>query len=204
MQNYKRIGIFGGTFNPIDKAHISIVHSFIDEIKIDLCYIIPANISPFKTKDKDISVASNEHRINMLNLTFGNQSNCIIDSFEIDKGGISFSFETIQYIKFKHPDSDRFLLIGSDQAESFRKWKNWEWILRNVKLCIAMREGFSTKNEILENLKFEDKIPIILNSPLIKLSATEIRQKLKNNEPIKDFVSPDVDEYIRRNKLYNV
>ena len=138
----------------------------------------------------------------MLNLAFANKSNFIIDTYEIDKGGISYSFETTRYIMSKHKSSKLYLLIGSDQAMSLRNWKEWEWLFNNTQVCIAMRDGFSTKDELIKSLKFESKLPIILNSPLIKLSATEIRTKLKNNESIKEFVPPDVADYIKRNKLF--
>jgi nicotinate-nucleotide adenylyltransferase len=202
MKNLHRIGIFGGTFNPIDNAHIAIAKQFIQELNIGICYIIPANISPFKTEDNEVIYINPQHRIQMLNLAFSNDSCFIPDTYEIDKGGVSYSYDTIQYLKSKHPNSEIFLLIGSDQAVSFKEWKEWEWILNNTQLCIAMREGFSEPEELMDMLKIGIKSPIILNSPLIKISATDIRLKLKIGESVIEYVPREVEEYIKSNKLY--
>lgn len=203
MQNLHRIGLFGGTFNPIDNAHVSIAKQFIKELNIDLCYVIPANISPFKTEKNDVFDIDSHHRIQMIKLAFSDDSNFILDTFEIDKGGVSYTYDTIKYLKSKLPDSEIYLLTGSDQAVSFKEWKDWEWILINTQLCIAMREGFSEPNILTDILKFNNKSPIILSTPLIKISATDIRQKLQNGESISEYVPPNVEKYIITNKLYS-
>ena len=203
MKSIGRVGIFGGTFNPVDNAHITIAKQFISELNIDKCYIIPANISPFKTNNNDTIEISSAHRIEMLKLAFNDNQKFIIDTYEIEKGGVSYSIDTIQYIKSKHPNSDIFILIGSDHAVSFKEWKEWEWILKNTQLCIAMRKGFSSPDEISEFLKIDKKTPKILRSPLIQLSATEIRQKLLKSETIHEFIPHDVEDYINSNKLYS-
>ena len=202
MKNLERIGIFGGTFNPIDNAHIAIAKQFIKELNIDTCIIIPANISPFKTSNNDMVQITAEQRIQMLKLAFANEQRFVIDTYEIDKGGVSYSYDTIQYIKLKHPNEDIFVLIGSDQAVSFKEWKEWKWILKNTQICIAMRHGFSSSDEINELMEIDNKKPHILNSPLIKISASEIRKKLLDKDSITEYVPPEVEDYIKSNKLY--
>jgi len=138
----------------------------------------------------------------MLKLAFADEQKFIIDTYEIDKGGISYSYDTIRYIQLKHPNAEIFILIGSDQAVSFKEWKEWEWILKNTRICVAMRLGFSTREEITELLKIDNKVPHILKSPIIKISATEIRQKLLKGDSINEYIPRDVEDYIRTNKLY--
>ncbi|MBI5324056.1 MAG: nicotinate (nicotinamide) nucleotide adenylyltransferase [Ignavibacteriae bacterium] len=197
-----RVGIFGGTFNPVDNAHIEIAKQFVNELKIDICHIIPANISPFKIKDDDAFQVTNNNRIDMLKLAFTNEPKFLINTFEIDKGGISYSFETIKHIISKNKNSKIFVLIGSDQALNFKEWMQWEWILINTQICIAMREKYSSKEEIINSLELDDRKPVILNNPIIKISATEIRKKLQMNERINELVPISVENYIIKNKLY--
>ncbi len=202
MKSLNRIGIFGGTFNPIDNAHIAIVKQFIQELNIDKCYIIPVNISPFKTTVNNNIQIEGGHRIQMLKLAFANEQRIVIDTYEIEKGGISYSYDTIQYLKSKHPNSEIFVLIGSDQAVSFKEWKEWDWILKNTHLCIAMREGFSEPMELKKLLRIGNISPIILSSPIIKISATDVRLKLLEGQSINEYVPRKVEDYIKTNNLF--
>ncbi|MDP2363174.1 MAG: adenylyltransferase/cytidyltransferase family protein, partial [Ignavibacteria bacterium] len=117
--NYKRnsrVGIVGGTFNPIHNAHLSIAGHFLDDMRLDIVYFVPANISPFKTDNYTSQDISSEHRIKMLELALKDYKKFSFDTFETDKGDVSYTIDTVKYFREKFPYSRLFLLIGDDQA----------------------------------------------------------------------------------------
>ncbi len=210
----KRIGIFGGTFNPIHNAHISVANEFTQQTALDLCILVPAFISPFKSGEELSTAHENnaKHRIKMVEIAINtNQKintnpNLItnkfeLDNFEIDKQGISYTYQTVEHIKSKYKDCELFLLIGADNVNDFMKWKNWKEILSNATLCIAKRPDSVIDNDIIASLKHNGNVQI-LDTPLYDLSSSDIRKKLAKNIDCKDLLDPAVLEYIKNNKLY--
>lgn len=200
MNNPKRIGIFGGSFNPVHIGHLIIAEYFTEDLNLDICFFIPNHISPFKVNDSELILGS--HRLEMLNLSIQDNPKFFTDDFEIKKSGISFTFETILYFKRKYRDDSLFLLIGSDQIPNFNQWKNWEIILNNSALVVARRnilDAKSTDTNVAS--EYLEKI-IYLNNPVIEISSTEIRNRIKSRKSIKYLVPTNVQSYIESNRLY--
>ncbi|HPP40079.1 MAG TPA: nicotinate (nicotinamide) nucleotide adenylyltransferase [Candidatus Kapabacteria bacterium] len=199
-----KVGIFGGTFNPVHNGHLIMLDKFISSMNIEQCYVVPAAISPFKT-NFSVFQATDYDRLFMLKLALKNFKNVEVLDYEIVKGGVSYTIDTINFLKNIHPEDDFYLLIGADQAIAFDKWKNWEEIIRNSNICIVRRPDID--NSYLEqNIKaifnrFLDKIRLIV-APIIDITATQIREKLKNKESISGLVPEEVEEYNTENKLY--
>ncbi len=202
MQEQNKIGLFGGTFSPIDNAHIMIADGFVNEMELALCYFIPAFVSPFKTGDEPAMNVTPEHTLQMVKLAIAHNPKFRLESFEIDKGGVSYSYETVNYFKAKFPGVQLFMLIGSDQAVSFKNWKNWEKILNGVQLCIAPRYGIDTKIDLIESLTIDGKKPVMLKTPFMEISSTMIRDELREGRAINGLVPVEVEKYIYENKLY--
>lgn len=201
----KKIGIFGGSFNPPHLGHTGIVNHFIENLNLDFCIVIPAYISPFKN-DEMINPESNSlHILNMVKLAFSKYKKIVVSDYELNKKGISYTYETLKHFKLEYIDSEIYLLIGTDQALLFKKWKNWEWILDNTQLVIVNREdelSIDDLNVINENLSRNGKQPIILNSPAYIVSSRIIRSKIQSGDDISKYLSPDVINYIKSSKLY--
>lgn len=199
-----KIGIFGGTFNPVHNGHLIMLKHFIDQLNLDKCYIVPAAISPFK-KNFSMFQANDYDRIYMLKLAIDNFPNVEILDYEIVKGGISYTIDTLEYLKNIHADDEFYLLIGADQAIAFDKWKNWEKIVQNSFICIVRRPDIDDKymekniDEIFE--RYKEKI-IFIDAPIINITATQIREKLKNKESINGLVPQSVENYINEKKLF--
>ncbi|MFA6571528.1 MAG: nicotinate (nicotinamide) nucleotide adenylyltransferase [Bacteroidota bacterium] len=199
----KRIGIIGGTFNPVHNAHLIIAEHFCNSMKLDICIFIPANISPFKVDDKKANENNTEHRLKMLELAIEGHPKFRIDTYEISKGGVSYSYDTLQYLKNKYPADILFMLIGSDQALSFHDWGNWEKILQIVQVCVALKNEDIEKTSLIESiLKNEVHPPVFLNSPLIEISSSIIRRRISDSKPIHNLVPAEVEKYILENRLY--
>ena len=198
-----KIGIFGGSFNPVHLAHLIVAETFSDSLNLDLTLFIPAYFSPFKVREeyeiKDID------RISMLKLALKKNPKFDIELFEIKQKKISYTINTIDYLKTNNPEYDLFLLIGMDQALSFKKWNNWERILDSVQLCIADRNDPSEKSivsDIESELTFNNKKPFFIDSPLIEISSSQIRNKISKGESIKYLVNESVEQYIKKHNLY--
>ncbi len=201
-----KIGIFGGSFNPVHIGHFEIAKSFIKEMNLDRLLLIPAAVSPFK-KDLRNDIADNISRLEMLDI-FVNEftdNKPEIESYEIDKGGISYTADTVEYLRGKYPGAQLFLLIGGDHPGLFRKWRKWQYILSNVNICIIDRPGYvnaEEKNAIINDLSTENTAPIFLNSPMINISSSEIRDIIKKSGTINGLVPEGVEKYIYKKGLY--
>ncbi len=201
----KRIGIIGGTFNPPHIAHLIIADRFAEQMRLDECYFIPAALSPFKIDDDRSLYASAEERLQMARLAIRQNPVFNVEDVELVKGGVSYSIDTISYFKNKFPEADLFLLIGTDQAVDFKKWKSWEEILKTVQLCVVRRPKAlkgNTEVEITEELKSGFKKPQWIDAPLMEISATEIRERVLHKKSIRFVVPRNVEEYIFKNNLY--
>lgn len=198
--NPSKIGIFGGSFNPVHIGHLIIANFFVEEFKLDYCYFVPNFISPFKTGDYELIPAHN--RLEMLKIAIEDNPKFKVDSFEVDKGGISYTSETIQYFQQKFPYSKLFLLIGSDQAEKFTQWRNWETIVNATYLVIA-RRTYNSFEPLSSNIpsSFHSRI-FSLRNPLIEISSSNIREYIKKGFSIKYLVPEKVYYYITKNNFF--
>lgn len=191
-----KICFFGGSFNPIHKGHIHFINIVKKKILIDKFIIIPANISPLK---KDIKSESNAHRLNMLKLGLQKYPDCIIDEYEIEKGGVSYSIDTVEKLKLKYGIKNKYyLLIGSDNLEVIEKWKDYKKLLKMVQFLVVPRNNFDTNeipNDILNQVRF-------ISSDEYDISSTQVRELIKNKKNISELISKDVEEYIKKNNLY--
>lgn len=201
MNKPQKIGIFGGSFNPVHLGHLIVAEYFVEDLNLDTCFFVPNYISPFKVNDSEL--ISSLHRIEMLRLAVQNNPKFLVNDFEIKKGGISFTFETILYFKREHSNDSLFLLMGTDQIANFSQWKNWEMILNNATIVVARRNGPNETEKIHTNVFSEcpEKI-IYLKNPIIEISSTEIRSRIKSGKSIKYLIPESVQSYIESNRLY--
>ena len=189
-----KIGIFGGSFNPVHKGHVLIAEEFAKDFELDLLYVIPNRISPFKT---EIQV-SGEDRTEMLRLAFSRNSRVIIGNMELCREGASYTCDTIAQIKAIHQYSKLYLLVGDDHVKSFNKWKNSKYILENTQLVVAARSSLDLKEDIkvieAEGVKVE-----LLNNTPFECSSSTLRDNLNA-----DYLPERVYEYIKKRGLYGL
>lgn len=194
-----KIGIFGGTFNPVHIIHIGMALQFINRINLDFCIFVPANFSPFKTANEEFQIPA-EHRVKMLTLALEKFDNLILDTCEIDRKGISYTIDTLRYMKNRYQSAGFHLLLGSDQLNDFTKWKNWEEIVKITKICVVHRSDF--KIEDTSFITQKGKEIQLIDMPESDISSSKIRKMVRNNESISGLVPRNVEDYIIQNKLY--
>ena len=114
-----RIGIYGGSFDPVHNGHINAARNFMEELSLDKIIIVPAYCSPFK---KGLAVTPSQHRLNMCNIAFGNTEGFEVSDVEILRADEGYMSDTVAQIREQYPDAELFLLLGSDQLLTFQKW----------------------------------------------------------------------------------
>lgn len=197
-----KIGILGGTFDPIHNGHIELALCAIKSLNLRKVLFIPTNIPPHKIKK---STTSAWDRINMCKLATLNYDKFEVSSMEIDRGGISYTVDTLKILKEIYIGSDLYFIIGSDMFLSYKIFKSYEEIFKMCTLCVAARENDSIKDLIkckkflYDNFRCNSEI-LYMNK--IELSSTSIRNNIKNNKSIHGFIPAKVEEYILKNHLY--
>ena len=190
-----KIGIFGGSFNPVHKGHVLVAEKFINEFGLDLLYVIPNNISPFK----DLENVSGRDRIEMLKIAFSGNGRIAIGDMELKRGGRSYTCDTVEEIKGLHRNSQLFLLIGDDLAKGFINWKNAKFILENVNLVIASR-NCENLMPLAENIRsFAHTNVDFLHNEAFECSSSEFREN-----PDQGNLPQGVYEYIKKRGLYGL
>lgn len=190
-----KIGLLGGSFNPIHEAHTSVANYFVEHHSADKVIFIPCNVSPFKTNE---SVAPNNQRLQMVKLAIQSNPLFEVSEFELEHNGISYTYQTIEHFKKLFPDDNLCLLVGGDQAENFHNWKNWQNILDNADIYVALRKGYK-----IPTYEFESyKKATYMEMPFIEVSASEIREKIANGESQIKYLDPLVESYIIEHKIY--
>lgn len=199
----KRIGIFGGTFNPPHLAHKSIAMKMKKEANLDEIVVIPTFVPPHK-QAKDLASAAD--RLQMCKLTFFEPFFSVSDE-EIKRQGKSYTYDTLKARKEKSND-ELFLIVGSDMLLSFDKWYRYEDILSMATLCAVSRSGKDSLSKLKTyakeklNLSEEKGNVVFLCVEPFELSSTLVRSKIKAEEDITGLVEEKTGEYIKKRGLY--
>ncbi|MGN1419491.1 MAG: nicotinate (nicotinamide) nucleotide adenylyltransferase [Acutalibacteraceae bacterium] len=200
----KRVGIFGGTFNPPHLAHKRLALEMKEKVKLDQIIVIPTFIPPHKAA-KDL--AGGEDRLKMCKLTFFEDFFFVSDT-EIMRQGKSYTYDTLCQLKKNGENEKLFLIIGSDMLLSFDKWYRYKDILTMATLCAVSRQDDVPLQELRSYAKdvlglCEEKGEIIISSSKpFELSSTLIREKIKNGEDVSGYIEKNTFEYITQKELY--
>jgi nicotinate-nucleotide adenylyltransferase len=189
-----KIGIFGGTFNPIHIGHTAMANAFIEKLSLDLLYVIPNNIPPLKESHG----VSGMDRLEMVKIAFsGNDKVCASD-IELRREGMSYTRDTVAQIKALHPESELYLLMGDDWIDRFDEWKDFRFILDTATLVVAYRGEKDISGSLERIYSLSGKRPMLLGNERIKVSSTEYRERPNCND-----LPEGVYEYIKKRGLYS-
>jgi nicotinate-nucleotide adenylyltransferase len=195
MKNLKKIGILGGTFDPIHTGHLVLADELREKLKLERVIFIPSASPPHKT-DHELSSAT--HRFEMTKLALKGNSHFSVSDIELKREGLSYTVETLRKLKELYKDSEIYFLTGSDVLDEITTWKEPDEIYRLAKIVIGIRPGF-------DEFDPEDhfaKRSIIIRITGVDVSSSHIREKVAKGESIKYLVPSEVGEYIRRKNLY--
>lgn len=189
----KKVGIYGGTFDPIHLGHLITAQSVREIRELDKIIFVPAYLSPHKL---EIKASSPKHRMNMLKLAIDGVDFFDISDFEIKKKKISYTIDTLRELKTQYDELE--LIVGYDNIFKFYTWKEPDEILKLAKLIVLKRKSSYPP-------PYEDKYynrAEFVQTRGIEISATDIRERVKHGQPINYLVTKEVKDYIFANNLY--
>jgi nicotinate-nucleotide adenylyltransferase len=189
----KRIGLFGGSFDPVHLGHLLVAQAACEELMLERLFFIPAAQSPFKPATHP---APPETRLRMLRLALAGKPNYEVDEQEIRRGGISFSIDTVRHYVGRFPGADLFYLIGADHVPTLPKWRESNELARLVRFVVIPRPG-----ETPADAPGPFRVQTLGGWPL-KLSSSELRTRVKEHKPIDHLVPYGVSEVINECGLY--
>lgn len=188
-----KVGIFGGTYDPIHLGHLITAQSVREIRNLDKIIFIPAFISPHKS---DVKTSSAEDRLNMIKLAIDGIPFFDYSDIEIKKGGISYTIDTLKELKKIYDEME--FIIGYDNIFTFHTWKEPDEIMKLAKIIVLKRKSSHPP-------QFEDKYykqAVFVQTRGIEISATDLRERVRKGLPINFLVPPKVMEYIYQHKLY--
>lgn len=188
-----RLGLFGGTFDPPHVGHLLVAMDASESLELDRLVFIPAASQPFK---QDTVHATPEQRMTMLRLMIGGDPRFDVDPVEIDRGGLSFTIDTLEVFARRHPEATRYLLIGEDLAGQIGSWRDPHRLARLARIVVLTR-GESEGEEPGTGISLQR-----LATRRVDVSSTEIRERCARGRSIAGFVTDAVADYIRTAGLY--
>lgn len=197
-----RIGVFGGSFNPVHLGHTGLVERMIDAFELSEVVVIPTFNTPLKD---NTPMLSPEHRFRMCELAFENIKNVTVSDIEIKREGKSYTADTLKALKTLYTEDELFLIIGADSFLQLRLWRNVSEIFELASILTVVR-GEVFLRELLnskENYEKEYSAKIYISEePVAAVSSTEVRDSIRNKKPFTQLLSKKVSDYIIEKGLY--
>ena len=181
-----RVGVFGGTFDPVHVGHLAIANAALDELGLDRVYFVPARRSPLK---QDGPVASAEDRLAMLTSATATEPRFKVSGIELDRKGPSFTVDTLEALR---GEGDLFLILGSDAYADFERWRDPARIRALATVVLAARPGAPNAPSGVR----------MLDSPLMDISSRELRARAARDRSLRYLVPEAVLRYIEEHRLY--
>ena len=189
----KRIGLLGGSFDPVHLGHLLVAQAALEELGLDRLFFIPAAQSPFKPDTKPIP--ANE-RLRLLRLALAGKTSCEIDEQELNRGGVSYTIDTVRDYSRRFPAVELFYLIGADNVSQLPKWREAGELARLAEFVAIPRPG-----QAVTPFPTPFRGRTLVGFPL-GVSSSQIRARVKAGSPIDHLVPAMVAEAIRNNRLY--
>ena len=204
MSKKKRVGIMGGTFNPIHLGHLILAEHAYEQLELDEVLFVPSG-NPYMKDCGDVLDAKT--RIDLVGEAIEDNCHFALSRIEVDRGGNSYSYETIASLKEANPDTEYFFMVGADSLFMMDKWMCPEKIFNEVTIAVAIRGGY-TDDKLEEQIKvleekYNTKI-VRLHSRSVDISSTQIRERVREGKSIRYMVHYKTAEVIKKKHLYIV
>ena len=193
----KRIGIFGGSFDPPHQAHVELARTALQALALDEVRWIPAG-QPWQKMASARAMTPAPHREAMVRLAIAGEPGFVVDRIEIEREGPSLTLDTVVAFQAAEPGAEWVLLIGGDQYANLHTWRHWTDLLDRVTLAVAQRPGVTREPDAAVQHRPHRAVPL----PMLDISSTDIRQRVSRGLGIEHLVPPAVARYIEQNGLY--
>lgn len=203
-QTTERIGVLGGSFNPIHIGHLIIAQDAVEQLELDRLIFVPAAIPPHK---QDHFLVDGRHRLEMLRLAAETHLNFEVSDMELARGGVSYTFDTIRHLQADHPAASIFFIIGLDSLAELHLWRNIEELLEICTVVPFGRGGEDpaavAEKSQLSNVWKERLLDRLIRVHEVEVSSSEIRMRIAEGLSIQTLVPPEVEMYIAEHHLYS-
>lgn len=189
-----RLGIMGGTFDPIHNGHLVSASEVMDKFSLDQVIFVPTATQPFK-RGRDS--ASAEHRYLMAVIATASNNRFTVSRVDIDRGGVTYTVDTLADLKMQRPHADWFFITGADVLHDILRWKDSESLLQEVHFI-----GVSRPGHVFDTQGLPEESVSLVEVPAMAISSTDIRQRVVNGKPIWYLVPDGVVQYISKYGLY--
>jgi nicotinate-nucleotide adenylyltransferase len=187
-----KIGLYFGSFNPVHVAHLIIANHILNETDIEKVWFVISPQNPFKSES---SLLNEYHRLHLVKTAIEDDNRIKASDIEFTLPKPSYTSTTLAYLKEKNPEHEFCIIMGSDSFQNLHKWKNYEAITKEYEVYVYLRPGFEVTNHVNARLHLVD-------APLLQLSATQIRQYIKEGKSIRYLVPENVREEIEKGGYY--
>jgi nicotinate-nucleotide adenylyltransferase len=194
-----RIALFGGTFDPVHYGHLRLAEEAREAANLERVLFVPANASPFRLQEP---LSAPQHRLQMLRLATVDNPAFEVSELEIQRGGVSYTIDTVVAIRNQYPEATLFLIMGADALQSFMQWRSPDAIVQECSLLVGVRPTHELQ-AILERLPetIRQRVqPVAML--LLDISAHAIRRRVREGRSIRYLTPPDVIKYIQQHRLY--
>jgi len=187
-----KIGLYFGSFNPVHTGHLIIANHILNETEIEKLWFVISPQNPFKDES---NLLNEYHRLELVRLATEDDLRIKASDIEFSLPRPSYTSATLVYLSEKYPEHEFFLIMGSDSFQNIQKWKNAEWIIKNYPIIVYIRPGYPIDNNIGAKL-------IKLEAPLLQLSATQIRNYIKQGKSVRYMIPDKVLDEIEKGGYY--
>jgi nicotinate-nucleotide adenylyltransferase len=199
-----RIGIFGGTFDPVHNGHLLLAESCREECQLDRVWFLPASVPPHK---QSVDISPSSQRVDMLQLAISGNVLFEICDYETTRGGVNYTVDTLAYLREQQPKSDLFLLMGGDSLADLPNWRDPQRICELAMPVVVRRPGMgeldlSAIQAIASTTRLAEIRRHVVDMPRIDLSAREIRARVAAGKSIQYRVPRAVEKYIETHGMY--
>jgi nicotinate-nucleotide adenylyltransferase len=197
-----RLGIFGGTFDPVHIGHLVIAQVALEEAELDQVLFVPAGVNPLKVGSK---TTDGRHRLEMVRLAIADHPQFAVTDWELRQTGPSYTVHTLEYIRSRHPDDELFFIIGADNLHLLPKWRSAERIaeLATILALTRPRYDLGAGKELAQTLSPTLAAQVrCIDIPGLDVSSTWLRERFVKNRSVKHLLPDQVIGYCKENKLY--
>jgi nicotinate-nucleotide adenylyltransferase len=195
-----RVGILGGAFNPPHLGHLVCAQEALVQLELDRVVFVPVGEAPHRTLDDD---PGPEARLEMVELAMADDERFVASRIEMDREGPSYTADTLEQLRADAPDDELFLILGGDQAAALASWHEPEKVLERATLAVFERLSWGRNAIIIKIGRMPGAERVrYLDMPLIQVSSSSIRRRVREGVPIRYLVPDTVVEYIATNELY--
>lgn len=197
-----RTGLFGGSFDPVHLAHLSLAHCALEQLKLDQLLWLPAG-RPWQKLQRNAGrgLASPEHRRAMVELMIAGEPRFKVDDSELERDGASYTIDTVRARLAAHPNEALFLVIGQDQYQRLHTWRDWQELLGKVTLAVAARAGEAVAPSAELAAQAHQMLTLVM--PAMHISSTQVRESASRAEDLSPMVGDAVAGYISHHRLYS-